>query len=176
MPYRRIQSHSRTSPLKHWLRENLPLERPDDVKPQTWAMLDAYLSGTSLEELAVQCGVSAQAVSAQFRKLARTLGYQPPVVQRWLLPDGTVAPHMIDVDTDTGCWMWRGAFRDDQLGPFGVLPESLRPSGTTAVQPRQPVRRVLWERQHDQLPRNQVLIASCGRQACVNPEHGVIRA
>ncbi len=175
MPYRRIPGHDRTTPLKYWLRKNLPSERPEWVKAHTWGMLHAYIVETSLREMEDQYGVSTEAISIRFRAVARRLGYIPPKVQRWLLPDGHVAPHMIDVDPQTGCWLWRGTFSDDQLGPFGLLPKDLRPPDSTAAYPRQPVRRFLYEQQHAPLPRNQVVVAACGYQACVNPEHGSVR-
>ena len=175
MPYRRIPGHDRNSPLKHWLRENLPPERPEGVKPQTWAMLGTYLSGTSLNDLSAHHNVSAEAISIRFRLVARKLGYEPPDVQRWLLPDGTVAPHMIDVDPETDCWLWRGHFKETQPGPFAILPKELRPPGSAAAYPRQPVRRFLYEQGREPLPRNQVVVAVCGHRACVNPAHASVR-
>ena len=164
------------SPLRHWLRVNLPAEPQPGIRPLTWTMLRQYADGGSTRQLADEHGLRPEAVSSRINRAARTLGYTHPDSQAWLLRDGRVAPHAARRDSQTGCLLWNGYLGPYENGPTAGRPQSHRADTSSEVgQPRFQVRRVLWEQRHGPVPSDLFIAAACGNRACVNPDHGEVR-
>lgn len=70
------------------------------------------------------------------------------------LHDPGVSGLPIELDSEFGCWLWRGKLRDG-YGQWGD----------------RAAHRVLWELEHDPLPMGVQLDHMCRRRACVRPCH-----
>lgn len=69
---------------------------------------------------------------------------------------------MIDVDPDTGCWLWKG-----RLNSNGYAWAQRGPGHPLRV-----VHRIMWENEHNApVPKGQQLDHLCRRRNCVNPAH-----
>ncbi|MEL6311184.1 MAG: HNH endonuclease signature motif containing protein [Pseudomonadota bacterium] len=69
----------------------------------------------------------------------------------------------IDVDPQTGCWIWRGPTSGSGRG--GGYPRMCLDGRTV------PVHRVMWVTAHGYLPASKQLDHKCRNRLCVNPAH-----
>ena len=176
LPCDRTTTHSRQeTPLRHWLRHNLPAEKPPRVKALTWDLLQRYVIRASIRDLAAESGLSREAIESRFAIAAGRMGYQRPESVAWLLPDGRLAAHAVDRNPDTGCWVWRGYLDPDDVGPYCLLPHGyLARHPSTATPAKVNVRTFLWSQLGWAVPAGHV-VAGCGEPTCVNPDHAVLR-
>ena len=164
------------TPLRHWLRDNLPAEAQPGIRPLTWTVLRQYADGVSTRQLADEHGLHPETIISRLNRAARALGYTHPDSQAWLLPDGRVAPHAARRDPPTGCLLWNGYLGPHENGPTAGRPQSHRADTPSEIgQPRFQVRRVLWEQRHGPVPSDLFIAAACGNRACVEPDHGEVR-
>jgi hypothetical protein len=171
MPYRKLPDRTSETPLRHWLRANLPDERPVRTSPSTWQLVQHYSHGALARDLAPEAGIALHAVEGRVRYFAVKLGYQPGISEARLLPNGDLADHAARRDDATGCLLWTGSMHPSEYGPSASAPSGTVHRPQTKVQ----VRRWLWEREHGPLPRGRYVHADCGNPACIALEHAVVR-
>ena len=178
MPYRQLPGRTADSPLRHWLRANLPDEPPFPAGRLTWEIVRRYAAGALPRDLAADADLTPAAIEGRIRYLARKLGYQPGSADTaWLRSDGTLADHAVRRDEATGCLMWTGHLAPSENGPRATLPERLRSAADGGREPAGVrVRRFLWEQAHGPLPRGLHVRAICGNRACVALDHAEVSA
>lgn len=177
LPYRNLSGRTSETPLRHWLRANLPDEPPVRTSPLTWQLVQRYTHGALARDLAPEAGIPLHAIENRVRYFAVKLGYQPGISEARILPNGDLADHAVRRDDATGCLLWTGSMHPSEYGPSASVPMIESPN-SNAVRRRQAkvqVRRWLWEREHGPLPRGRYVHASCGNPACVGLEHAVVR-
>ena len=177
MPYRQLPNRTADSPLRHWLRANLPDEPPFPAGRLSWEIVRRYAAGELPRDLAKDADLTPIAIEGRVRHLATKLGYQPGTDTAWLRSNGTLADHAVRYDAATGCLVWAGHLAPSENGPRATLPAPFRSTAdgepqTAGVR----VRRWLWERAHGSLPRGLHVRAICGNRACVALAHAEVSA
>jgi hypothetical protein len=162
----------RREEIRRWLREFLPAERPDTMKPRTWDTLRAFADGDSLGKIAERAGFDRRWAANVVRHQAQLMGFDQAIDKSWLRPDGTLSPDSFKARPETGCLLWRGKRRRSEQEPHAYLPVSHRePDSPTPQGHLVRIRRFLWEREYGPLEAGQMVRATCGNWRCVALAH-----